>query len=185
MAKKTNINELARRYTTAAFALADSKNQLDAVAADLSKLNNGLLADAKVLKFLNSPLLTAQKQVDFIKGAAKELNVSPITQNLLLVVARNRRLGNLKQIIASFEAKIAEKKNQVTAKVTSATKLDDAQIQQIAGDLSKKTGKQVIVNAVVDESLIGGLIVKIGSAMYDYSVKTKLNRLAQQMKKAS
>ena len=185
MAKKTNINELARRYTTASFELAASKNQLDAVSADLGNVDAQLLGDAKTAKFLNSPLLTPAKQVEFIKGVAKELNVNPITLNLLLVVARNGRLGNLKAIIEAFLTRKAEEKNEVKAKITSAAKLSDDELKKITDDLSKRTGKTVIVNAEVDESLIGGLVVKIGSAMYDNSVKTKLNRLAEQLKKAS
>lgn len=185
MAKKTNVNELARRYTTAAFQLAVSEKALDKVSADLKNLENQFLADEKVVKFLNSPLLTPAKQVEFIKGVAKELGVSSITQNLLLVVAKNGRLGNLKAVVSAFKEKIAEEKGEVTAKIISASELDDAQIKQISADLGKKTGKQVVVQAEVDPSIIGGLIVKIGSSMYDYSIKTKLNRLAEQLKKAS
>jgi F-type H+-transporting ATPase subunit delta len=185
MAKKTNINELARRYTTAAFELAVADKALDKVSADLENLKSGLLGDEKTARFLNSPLLTAEKQVEFIKGAVKELKLNSITQNFLLVVARNRRLGNLAKIIEAFQEKIAEEKGEVSAKIISATELDNAQVKKISDDLGKKTGKQVIVKVEVDPSIIGGLIVKIGSAMYDYSVKTKLNRLAEQLKKAS
>ena len=185
MAKKTNINELARRYTTAAFQLAVSEKALDKVSADLTNLEAQLLGDAKTAKFLNSPLLTPAKQVEFIKGVTKELKVNSITQNLLLVVAKNGRLGSLKAIISAFQEKVAAERNEVTAKIISATELSEAEVKQISADFGKKTGKQVVVQAEVDPSIIGGLIVKIGSAMYDYSVKTKLNRLAEQLKKAS
>lgn len=185
MAKKTNINELARRYTTAAFELANSNKALDKVSADLQILSAQLEGEAKTQKFLNSPLLTAERQVEFAKGFAKELKLHDITTNLLLVVGRNRRLGNLKQIIAAFQERIAEEKGEVSATIISATELDDAQVKQITADLGKKTGKQVVATVQVDPALIGGLIVKIGSAMYDYSVKTKLLRLSENLKKAS
>lgn len=185
MAKKTNINELARRYTTAAFQLAVSEKALDKVSDDLANVEAQLLADAKTAKFLNSPLLTPAKQVEFIKGVAKELKVNSITNNLLLVVAKNGRLGNLKAVIAAFQQKVAEEKGEVNAKIISATELSEAEVKQISADLGKKTGKQVVVQAEVDASIIGGLIVKIGSSMYDYSIRTKLNRLAEQLKKAS
>jgi len=185
MAKKINVNELARRYTTAAFALASASKKLDVVASDLAGIQSQLSADEGAIKLLSSPLLTAEKQVAFAREFGKKIGANDITLNFLLIVARNRRLKYLPQIIAEFQNKIAAEKNEATAVVTSSQKLDDAELKQIADNLSKKTGKKINIKEVVNSAIIGGLIVQIGSVMFDNSIRTKLNRLAANLKKAS
>lgn len=185
MAKKTNINELARRYTTATFDLARAEKKLDAVAADLQKILEQLNADETALKMLASPLLTSDKQVEFAREYGKKLGLNSVTQNFLLVVASNRRLKHLPQIIAEFQRKIASENNEATAIITSSAKLEVEELKKIAAALSKKTGKKINITEVINEKIIGGLVIKIGSVMYDYSVKTKLSNLAAQLKKVS
>jgi F-type H+-transporting ATPase subunit delta len=185
MAKKANIQELARRYTTAVFELAKSSGALDSVAGDLDKVVQTLAVDEKLRKKLNSPLLTAEKQVELVREVAKALKLGSVTTNFLLIVARNRRVKYLDEIINAFQTKIAEEKGELKAIVTSAEKLSDEQVKQLESELSKKTGKAVQIQEHVEPDIIGGLIVKIGSKMVDYSVRSRLNKLKNQMKAAS
>jgi F-type H+-transporting ATPase subunit delta len=185
MAKKVNINELARRYTTAALQLAKATNKLDAVAADLIKLQDALKADEGAQRLFSSPLLTAQKQVAAAREIAKNLGITDVSQNLLLVIARNRRLKYLSQIIEVTLERIATLKGEQKIVVTSAVKLDEASLNALAANFVKKTGKKITVEEKLDESIIGGVIVKIGSEMYDNSVKTQLTAIKNELKKTA
>ncbi len=184
MAKKVNIQELSRRYTTAIFELAKSQNALDSVAAELDGVTALLAENQELQKMLNSPLLSAAEQVTTVSELARSNKLSPLATNFLLVVANNRRMANLNDIIRAFRERIAEEKNEVTAEVTTAEKLSDGQLKELSAELGKKTGKTVVIEEKIDDTVIGGLVVKIGSKMFDYSVRARLNKLRNQLKSA-
>ena len=184
MAKKENIREIARRYTTAVLELAKSGNSLDEVRQELQEVL-AAVSEAETAKSLRSPLLSATRQLEIVRELGKKVKASSITTNFLLIIAKNRRLGSLPQIIEYFLERIAEEKGEIKAEVRTAQKLEAAQIAEIETALGKKTGKKVIVAEKVEPALIGGLAVKIGSKLYDYSIKSRLSKIKNQMKSAS
>lgn len=185
MAGKTNINELARRYVTAVLDLAGSGVKLKKLTADLNEVETLLESNADFNRMATSPLISKEDQIECIKAIGNKAKFDKITINFLKVIAVNGRLESLGKFIEVFKAKVAELGGEVTAEVTSAKNLTAAQLSGIAKDLSKEFGKKVKIEHKLDESVIGGLVVKIGSKMYDYSVKSRLERLRNDLKKAS
>jgi F-type H+-transporting ATPase subunit delta len=110
------------------------------------------------------------------------MGLTKTMQNVLALMASKRRLFVLPQMINRLRDQIAEEKGEVTAEVVSAVKLTAAQSKELASTLKAKVGKDVKINATVDESLIGGLVVKVGSKMIDTSIRSKLNSLQNAMK---
>ena len=131
---------------------------------------------------INSPIYTRQQQQDAIRAIAAKMGLSPELANTLRLMARNRRLFALPQLLAKLRGLIADARGEMTADVVSAQALSDDQKSRLADTLSAKSGKKVKLNARVDESLIGGMIVKLGSQMIDSSIKSKLASLQNVMK---
>ncbi len=129
-----------------------------------------------------SPVISRAEQGAAMGAVAAKMGLGQLTANTLALMADKRRLFVLPQFLNELAARIAEEKGEITAEVTSATALSAAQAKKLAETLKAKVGKTVKLNATVDESLIGGLIVKLGSTMIDTSVKAKLASLQNAMK---
>lgn len=184
MAGKLNIKELSRRYTTAVFELAKSEKKLSKLEKDLAEIE-AIVRDSKELqRLINSPLISTNEQIAVLKEICKKAGFDSLTMNFLLVVARNRRLEFLPQIVASFRSRIQEEAGQVKAEVISAEKLGAAEIKKIEKEISAKTKKDIQLIEKIDPEIIGGLIIKLGSKMYDYSVRSRLSRMAKDMRSA-
>jgi len=176
------VSEIAGRYATALFELADEKNILDQVAADLRGLK-ALLAESKDLRRLvRSPILSRADQEKAMAAVLEQANADRITRNFVALAARNRRLFALPGIIDAYLAMLAERRGEVTAEVTAANPLSDSQQKTLAETLRKLVGAKVAVNLRVDRELLGGLIVKMGSRLFDSSLRTKLRKLELAMK---
>jgi F-type H+-transporting ATPase subunit delta len=173
---------LAGRYATALFQLARDERQLEAVGASLASLKRAL-ADSDDLRALTtSPLTRRDDALNGIAGLAAAMKLDPITANFLGVLAQNRRLGQLGAIIRNFNLLAALHRGETNAEITSARPLDDKQVAAIKDKLKARLGRDVAVDLNVDPTILGGLVVKIGSQMIDGSIRTKLNALAQAMK---
>ncbi len=129
-----------------------------------------------------SPVVSREEQAAAIAAIAKKMKLSALTANTLALMAQKRRLFVLPQMVTDVLARIAADQGEVTAEVTSAAALTDAQTKQLAATLKARVGKDVKLKVAVDESLIGGLVVKLGSTMIDTSVKAKLAALQNAMK---
>ena len=176
------VSGLAERYAKALFELADERKQLDEVAADLRALN-GLLAESVDLRrLMRSPVLTRQDQAKAIAALAERAQFSTLTRNFLGVAARSRRLFVVQEVITAYLAQLADRRGEVTARVTAAAPLSQAQIEAVNEQLRKAVGRKVAVDIWIDPSLIGGLVVKVGSRMVDASVESKLRRMQLAMK---
>ncbi|PIR34373.1 MAG: F0F1 ATP synthase subunit delta [Alphaproteobacteria bacterium CG11_big_fil_rev_8_21_14_0_20_44_7] len=185
MAKKLNTKELSRRYVTAIFELAKSSGALSKVAKDLDEVQS-LLSTSEVLKaMINSPIVSAEQQMIAVEQISEKGKFDALTRNFLTVVAKNRRLKYLAEIITAFKKKISEDNNEIQAEVISAVQLSDAMVNKIKKELSAETGKKVELETQIDAEIVGGLIIKIGSKMYDYSVKSRLNKLRNDLRQAS
>jgi F-type H+-transporting ATPase subunit delta len=133
-------------------------------------------------RMVRSPVFSAEDQAKALDALLGRIGVNPLTLNFFKVLARNRRLFAAEDIIRAFKALAAEARGEVQAEVTSAVALNDSQLDALKEQLKNSVGKDVQLEATVDPSLLGGLIVKIGSRMIDSSLKTKLATLNTRMK---
>ena len=173
---------IAQRYATAVFEIAKENKRLDKLEANLGDLHTALQESADLRDLLHSPILTREVQGQAIKAIAKKMGLIPALQNALSLMATKRRLFVVPQMVAQLREMIAAHKGEVTADVVSAKALTDAQAKKLSETLTSKFGQDVKINASVDETLIGGLVVKVGSKMIDTSIRSKLNSLQNVMK---
>lgn len=173
---------IAARYATALFDLSKEEKGLKALEGDVDALDAALTGSADLRSLISSPLVSREDQGNAIAAIAAKMGLSGIVSNTLALMAQKRRLFVLPQLIADVRARIATEKGEMTAEVTSATKLSAAQAKALAATLKASVGKDVKLKTAVDESLIGGLIVKLGSTMIDTSIKSKLAALQNSMK---
>lgn len=173
---------IAARYATAIFELAKEGKKLAALEKDVAALGDALDQGSDFTTMISSPIYTRDEQTAAITGIAKKMKLSPMVSNSLALMANKRRLFVLPQLVAGLGDLIAEEKGEITADVTAAKALTKAQQDKLAKSLKASVGKDVIINMAVDESLIGGLIVKVGSKMIDTSIASKLANLQNAMK---
>ena len=185
MAKKDNVKEISRRYVTALFELAKAAKQQTKIAKEVETLANAFNTSEVFRRIATSPIAERSKQVEAAEALAKKLKLTPIARNFLIVVARNGRLGLLPAMADAYNEQVESEAGEIKATVITAAKLEAADAKTIANDLSKKTGKKVTLEQQVDESIIGGLVIRIGSKMYDLSVKSQLNKIKKELKQAS
>ena len=173
---------IAARYATAVFGLAKESKEVVTLEADISALEAVLADSADFNALIQSPIYSRDQQAAAVGAIAKKMGLSPMMNDALALMASKRRLFVLPQLVAALRGLIAEDKGEVTAEVTSAKALTKAQSDKLAKTLKTSFGKTVIIKATVDESLIGGLVVKVGSKMIDTSIRSRLNSLQNAMK---
>ncbi|MEM7471990.1 MAG: F0F1 ATP synthase subunit delta [Pseudomonadota bacterium] len=175
---------IAARYATAVFDLANEGKKLPALEKDIDALEAALAESADFRSLIASPLYTRAETGDAIAAIAKTMKLSPTVANTLSLMAAKRRLFVLPQLVSELRARLADIKGEVTADVTAAKALTKAQQDKLAKTLKATVGKDVKINMAVDETLIGGLVVKVGSKMIDTSIRSKLAALQNSMKEA-
>jgi F-type H+-transporting ATPase subunit delta len=173
---------LAGRYATALFDLAQNKKTLDKVEASLDSLSNALNESPDLRALISSPVVGRDAAKATVAALAKKMKLDTLTGNTLGVLADNRRLSELPAVIRSFGSLLSAHRGEVRAEVVSAFPLSDVQVDAVKANLKKRVGSDVTVSTKVDPSLLGGLVVRIGSQMIDSSIKTRLNSLANAMK---
>lgn len=173
---------LAGRYAAALFGLTRDEMKIDAVTRSLDSLDQALAESSDFAALVSSPLVSRADAAKAIAALTGPLAIDPTTANFLNVLARNGRLGELKSIIRLVRQLAAGHRGETTAEVTSARALDDRQVAELKSKLKARVGRDVAIDARVDPSLLGGIVVRLGSQMIDASIKTKLNTLANAMK---
>ena len=179
------VSGLAGRYATALFDLADENRRLDEISDDLSRLQAMIAESADLKLLITSPVIAREDQGRAIDAVLESAGMSDLMRKFVALVARNRRLSALENMIRAFQALLAERRGEVTAEVTSAKPLSQTQIDALGVALRSVTGATVALDAAVDPGLIGGLVVKIGSRMVDSSLRTKLQKLQFVLKGAA
>lgn len=183
-AEDPSVSGVSGRYATALFELARDEKSIDAVKADLEKFE-AMLADSSDLKRLvRSPVFSAGEQSRALAAVLDKAGISGVAAKFLKVLTANRRLFAVTDVIRAFRALVAKFKGEATADVTVAEKLSDKNLDALKTALKSVTGKDVALNVNVDPSIIGGLVVKLGSRMVDSSLRTKLNSIKHAMKEA-
>lgn len=173
---------LGGRYATALFDLARQQGQLTAVESSLTTVSSAMTESADLSALVKSPLVGRDDAARAIAALVPVLGLDPLTANFLGVLAQNRRLGDLPAIIRAFRDLAARSRGETNAEVVSAHPLDDSQVDALKQQLRHRVGREVAIDLKVDPTLLGGLVVKIGSQMIDSSIKTRLNTLAHAMK---
>jgi F-type H+-transporting ATPase subunit delta len=189
VAADTALGGLAARYAGALISEGDSLiaagegAALDRFAADIATLGELLTSHAGFRALVASPTIAAGEQVKAVVAIAENLGLHPKVRNFLGVVATNRRLSQLPKMLSAFRAMLAAKRGQITAEVTSAVPLLDTQMLSVRARLTEAGYVDII--AKVDPNILGGLVIRIGSRLYDASVRSKLQRLQYAMKEAA
>lgn len=173
---------MAGRYATALFELALEAGTVDAVLADLQRFDALVDESTDLARLVRSPVFTADIQSRALAAVIERAGIGGLASQFLKVVTSNRRLFAVRHIIKAYRALVARHKGEVTAQVTVAEPLSDAHRDEIRGTLNAVTGKDVRIDVKIDPSIIGGLVVKLGSRMVDSSLRTKLNGLKHAMK---
>ncbi|GAA0608251.1 F0F1 ATP synthase subunit delta [Paenochrobactrum glaciei] len=176
------ISGVAQRYAGSLFDLALDTNSVAAVEKDLGRFEALLEGSEDLRRLINSPVFTSEDQLRAISNVADKAGIKGLVGNLLRVVARNRRLFVMPGIIAAFRNIAAEHRGEVSADVVSAYELTTAQQNELKATLKSVAGKDVAINVTVDPSILGGLIVKMGSRQIDTSLRTKLSSLKLALK---
>jgi F-type H+-transporting ATPase subunit delta len=173
---------IASRYAAAIFELAKDGKALATLEKDIDALDAALDTSADLRTMISSPLILREDQEKAIEAIAAKMGLSTLARNALGLMATKRRLFVLPQLIAQLRERIATEKGEVTAEVVSAVALTKEQTASLIATLKKRVGKDVKLKTTVDESLIGGLVVKLGSTMIDTSIRAKLAGLKNAMK---
>jgi F-type H+-transporting ATPase subunit delta len=173
---------VAGRYATALFELAKEEKALDVVETDLLRFNEALSASPDLTRLVKSPVFSAGEQARALEAVLGKIGIEGLTRNFLLLVARNRRLFAVPDMVTAFRAMLARERGETSASVIAATKLTETQVSALKQALQAALGKDVLLDERVDPSLLGGLIVKVGSRMIDSSLRTRLNSLKVAMK---
>jgi F-type H+-transporting ATPase subunit delta len=175
---------VAGRYATALFNLALEENALDKVRSDLDRFDEMVAGSADLNRLVRSPVFGADEQVRALAPVLKQAKIEGLAANFIKLVASNRRLFTIRDVIRAFRAMVARHKGEVTASVTVAEPLSEPHLAALKGALNSVTGKDVDLKVEVDPAIIGGLVVKLGSRMVDSSLRTKLNSIKTAMKEA-
>ena len=176
--------EAPDRYAAALLELADSAKSLTRVEKDLKAVAQAFDVSPELKRMTASPVHATEDKVAAMTAIAKKVGASTLVQQFVGTVAANRRAADLPDIIKSFQAKLALRRGSQIAKVTSAKALTAAEKTQIKSKLKAVTGQTVTMETEVDPDLLGGFVVKLGSRVFDASLKTKLDDLRLALKSA-
>lgn len=177
----TVVEGVAGRYAAALFDLAKEASKVTEVEADLNKFQSMLDGSEDLMRLVRSPVIATDDQAKAIDAILTKAGIGGLAANFFKLIAGNRRLFATQDIIKAFRQISAKARGEVTAEVTSASALNDVQTAELKQALKATVGKDVALNAKVDPSLLGGLIVKVGSRMIDSSLRTKLETLKVQL----
>jgi len=184
LADDFRTTEVGGRYAQALFDLALETGRLDAVRADLKSLKAAWIDSADLRRLAISPVIASEDQVKGLVAIADKARFDPTTKNFLGLLAQNGRAKDLPAVIAGFERLYSSHNGVVAAEIVSAVPLSAAQTKTIQSALSTALGKAPEVTARVDPSILGGLKVKVGSKLFDASLKTKLDQMKFALKRA-
>ncbi len=180
--EKGHESGLAGRYANAVFELASDGQAIDRVAADFASFNRMIDSSPELAMLVRSPLLSREDQAKALKPLLQQMEASELTTKFFLLLTEKRRLYALSGIVAAYNRLVAQLKGEVEAEITSARSLSDDEIGQLRAALKTRLGREPRLNAKVDPTLLGGLVVKVGSRMIDSSIRTKLAGIRAAMK---
>ncbi|MFO6464660.1 F0F1 ATP synthase subunit delta [Jannaschia sp. KMU-145] len=173
---------IAARYAQAVFDLSRDAGDLKKLESDVTALDDAIAASPELREVLTSPVVSRTDQGNALAALAAKMGLTDTVSNVLALMASKRRLFVVPQMVKALKDMLSDEKGEVTAEVRTAKALSKAQSDKLASTLKASTGKDVNLDVTVDDALIGGLVVKIGSRMIDTSIRAKLNALQNTMK---
>lgn len=173
----TIVEGMAGRYASALFDLAKESSKVKEVEADLAQFQGLLDRSDDLVRMVRSPVIATEDQARAIGAILAKAGIGGLAANFLSLITRNRRLFAAADMIKGFKALAAKERGEATASVSSAVELTSAQVAELKKILKESIGKDVALDTHVDPSLLGGLVVKVGSRMIDSSLKAKLQSL--------
>ncbi len=173
---------LAGRYATAIFELAAEEKAIEAVSRDFATLKALVAESPDLERLVKAPVFSREQQKQGMDAILRRIEAAPLTVRFVLTLAAKRRLFALTDIIRAFDEMVAKQRGEVDAEVASARALSDSETAELKRVLKAKLGRDARLTTRVDPSLLGGLVVKVGSRMIDSSLRTKLEGLAVAMK---
>ncbi len=176
------ISGVSQRYARSLFELAKDENSVAETEKELGRFATMLDESDDLKRLVSSPVFSAEDQLRAISAVIDKAGIKGLVGNFLRVVAQNRRLFAVPGMIASFREIAADARGEVTADVTSAHALSSDQEHELKATLKSVAGRDVTINLTLDPTILGGLVVKMGSRQIDTSLKTKLNSLKLALK---
>lgn len=176
------ISGVTSRYASALFDLALAEKKIPAVEKDLGRFAALLEGSDDLKRLVVSPVFSADDQLNAIDAILTKAKITGLVGNFIRVVARNRRLFEMQDMLPAFRKLAAEHRGEINADVTVAQKLTAEQTKELKAALKSVVGKDVAINATIDPSILGGMIVKVGSKQIDTSLKTRLSSLKLALK---
>ena len=175
---------ISDRYGSALYDLASEKKCIDEILNDFDTVEKTMKESSDLRNVIKSPLVNSEEKLNILLKIFAGSNFNILTTTFLKVLDNNKRISNLSTIILQFKKINSEKRGDITADITSANILSDDEKNNITNQLKKSLGEKLSLNFDVDEDIIGGLIVKVGSKMIDTSIANKINKLKIAMKGA-
>jgi F-type H+-transporting ATPase subunit delta len=179
-----DVSGMAGRYATALFDLARDGNAVDAVKADLDRFDALIAESADLNRLVRSPVFSTEEQLQALGAILDKAGIGGLAAQFLKLITSNRRLFAVRDMVRGYRERVADHKGHATAEVTVAEELKGDHLDALRSALKAVSGKDVDLNVKVDPSIIGGLVVKLGSRMVDTSLRTKLNSIRHAMKEA-
>ncbi len=176
-----SVETVARRYATALADVVTKTNETTSVQTELKIWEGMMTANSELLEAFSNPAIAHDNKEKVLENLIEKTKPTKTTANFLRVLLQNSRLTEISEINERFAVVLEERSGTVAAQVTSARPLSEAEKTELQTNLNKLTGKNVSPNFEIDENIIGGVITRIGSTVYDGSVKTKLEELRQQL----
>ena len=176
------VSGVAERYASSLYELAAEAGSVDQIGAELAGFQTLINESADMKRFIESPVFSAEDQLRAVAAVLEKAGISGLSANFIKVAASNRRLFAVPGMIKSYFQIVARNRGEISADVTSAHALTSAQENELKATLKGVTGKDVAINVTVDPSILGGLIVKVGSRQIDTSLRTKLSTLKLALK---
>lgn len=176
-----SIETISRRYASALADVVTTTGDTETVKSELKTWEQLIAGNADLQAAFANPAIAHASKEKVLEGLLARTNPSKTTANFLRVLLRNNRLTELAEINSRFEAVLEERSGSVSAEVTSARELSEAHRAELRSNIEKLTGKQVKLNFAIEPSLIGGVVTRIGSTVYDGSVKKQLENLKEEM----
>jgi F-type H+-transporting ATPase subunit delta len=176
-----SVETVARRYATALADVVIKSGETETVKTELKIWEELIKSNADLQKAFSNPAIAHLSKEKVLESLLEKAKPSKTTSNFLRILLRNSRLTEISEINEKFASVLDERSGLVSAEVTSARSLSDAEKSELQASIAKMTGKQVNFNFKIDENIIGGVVTRVGSTIYDNSVKTQLENLKHQL----
>jgi F-type H+-transporting ATPase subunit delta len=173
---------IASRYVTALFPMAEEKKELDKVLSDLESLSTAINEHGELARVISSPVTTRAAKAAIVAALAKKIKASSLVENTLARMAHNNRLDCLAVLADIFRERLMKARGEIAIEIISATELSKSHVDEIVASVSKTSGAKIHARVSVNQDILGGIMIRRGSALLDYSLRGKLQRLGDSLK---